>query len=89
MAGSFSVLEALIANGMLSLVGDPIFIGLLVAIFFTAFVIMQGLKIDGKLLGIGGGLILAAVFIPGFIIIIGLAMAFILYKAIMKLIGKG
>jgi hypothetical protein len=88
MAG-FSTIENTVATGMLSLVGDPIFLGFFVAIFFAAFVMLQGLRLDGKLLGIGAGLILAAAFIPGFIIIIGLGMAFILYKALMKLIGKG
>lgn len=85
----FAALEALVYNGSMQIFGDPIFAGLLTAIFFGGFVFVQGQKLDGKLLGIGAGLILASAFIPGFIILVGLGFAFVLYKGLMKLIGKG
>jgi hypothetical protein len=87
MAG-FSGLEAIFYNGALSLVGDPIFLGFIVLALLGGWVMVAGFRLDAKLLGIVPAIILAVAFIPILYLLGGLAMALILYYALMKFMRR-
>jgi hypothetical protein len=88
MAG-FSALEAIIYNGALSLVGEPIFLGFMVLALLVGWVMVAGFRLDAKLLGIVPAIILAAVFMPAWVLLLGgLGMAAIFYYALMKFMRR-
>ena len=88
MAG-FGGLEGIFYNGAMSLVGDKIFLGFIVLALLVGWVMVAGFRLDAKLLGIVPALILAAVFMPAFVLLLGgLAIAGILYYALMKFMRR-
>jgi len=88
MAG-FSGLETIFYNGFLSLVGDQIFLGFIVLALIVGWVMVAGFRLDAKLLGIVPAIILASVFMPSFVLLLGgLAIAGILYYAFMKFMRR-
>jgi hypothetical protein len=88
MAG-FSGIEAIFYNGFLSLVGEPIFMGFVVLALIGGWVMVAGMRLDAKLLGVVPAIILAAAFMPALVLLIGgLAMAGILYYALMKFMRR-
>lgn len=88
MAGGVIPLESYIADGFAQTVGDPIFLGILVIVWFLGFTIMQGTRIDAKLVIMVPALLLATAFIPFLGILISLVFAALIYLAIMKLTNR-
>jgi len=85
----FESIEAVFYNGFVSLVGEPIFLGFIVLALFVGWVMVAGFRLDAKLLGIVPALILASVFMPSFVLLLdGLAVAGILYYALMKFMRR-
>jgi hypothetical protein len=81
--------EALMYQGALTAVGDPVFIGFLVFGFFFGFVVMQGQNLPGKTLVLVPAAILALAFLPSWVyIIFGVFLGFILSLALGKLIAR-
>jgi len=81
--------EALIYQGALSAVGDPIFLGFLVFGFFLGFAMMQGQKFAGMILITVPAGILALAFFPSYMVLIfGVVLGFILAIALNKLITR-
>jgi predicted membrane protein len=88
MAG-FAGLEAVVYNGMLSLVGEPIFLGFLVLSLFGLWVMVASFRLDAKMLGIVPAIIMAAAFMPIFVLVLGgLALGGILYFGVMKFMRR-
>lgn len=88
MAG-FGGLESIFYNGAMALVGDQIFLGFIVLALLVGWVMVAGFRLDAKLLGIVPALILASVFMPAFVLLLGgLAISGILYYAIMKFMRR-
>ncbi len=81
----FYDLEAFIGNGMGQVVGDPIFLGLLVLGFLGGFVLLQNTRFDAKLLVIVPAMLLAMAFIPILPLLFGLVCGFIGYLVVTKL----
>lgn len=82
-------LETVMYNGMLSLVGEPIFIGFVILAVIAGWVMVAGFRLDAKLLGIVPAIILAAAFIPPFMLLLGgLGIAAVLYYALMKFMRR-
>lgn len=83
-----SPIEAALANGMLGIVGDPLYTGLLVLGFFAGFVILQNTSLPLKVLIITGAAFLASAFIPFLGLITALATSALLYAGIMRVVNK-
>jgi len=83
-------LENWMGDGFATVIGDPIFMGLMILGFFFGFVMLQGTRLDAKLLVLVPVALLAAPFFPAqvFMILLGLACAFILYLALAKMDNK-
>ena len=82
--GGVRPLEEMIYNTAMSSMGNPAFIGLIIAAFFTAFVMLQGGRNDFKALMIGAGLILATAFIDWLLVLVALGAGFVLYLVLTK-----
>jgi len=81
--------EDIIYQGAVYTVGDPMFIGLLVFIFFAGFVMLQNIPTSAKVLVLAGASILALAFMPTWIIVlVGLVMAGLLYLGVMRWMSK-
>jgi hypothetical protein len=78
-------LETMFSDGFTNTVGDPIFLGLILVGFLGAFVMLQGLRLDGKMLILVPALLLASAFIPFLPVLLGLALGFVLWLAISKM----
>ncbi len=80
----FQPLEEIFFNGMLSAVGNPMWLGFLVVGFFLGFVIFQGTRLDVKIFAMTAALILGGIYSP-FIPLFGfLGLGIILYWGIMR-----
>jgi len=87
MAGN--AFEEMMYNGAVWTVGDPMFLGLLVFVFFAGFVMLQNIPTSAKVLVLAGASILALAFMPTWIIIlVGLALAGLLYLGVMRWMNK-
>jgi hypothetical protein len=87
---AFSPIEDIIWQGMIVAVGNPIYIGLIVMSFFGIFAFLQGHTLPGLLaIAIPGTILGFAIMLPSIVaILFGLALAFVLYFAVMRLIGR-
>lgn len=82
-------LEDFIGSQASVIVGNPVFIGLLILAFFGALVLLRDVRLEVKILGIGGGFILALAFLPNWLaVLFGLGGALIIYLALMKVITR-
>lgn len=86
MAGGY--LEAFIADGFAAIVGEPTMLGIMLVSVFTVFVMLQGLRLDGKVAIIVPTCILAIVLIPWLAVLLGLGVGILIYLAIMLLTNK-
>jgi hypothetical protein len=84
----FRVIETLIYTSMVQIVGDPMILGLLILGFFGAFVMLQGTRLDGKMVILFPASILAVVYIGPLVVIIALVVGIMMYLAWMKITGK-
>lgn len=81
----FKIFEAIISQGFMSIIGDPLVFGLLIIGFFGAFVMLQGQRLDGMVLVLVPAFILSAMFLPTWVLaLFGIACAILLYTAIQK-----
>lgn len=85
MAG-LETLEAQIGAGVVAIVGDPSFIGIIILGLFTGIVVVQNQRGDGKALGIMGAAILASHFMPVLGFLFMLAFAAILLLSVTRLL---
>jgi predicted branched-subunit amino acid permease len=83
-----NLLEEYIANGFLTIVGDPMYIGFLVLAFFAGFVLLQNVNTTQKIAILVPAGILAAAFIPFFLVFVALISAALVYLGIMRLTNK-
>lgn len=88
MTTGFHPFETMIWQAFLDSVGDPVWLGLLIVTFFTAFVMLQGTRLDGKILVIVPALLLAAAFIPIITIVIGFGIGGLVFYAIMRFMNR-
>jgi hypothetical protein len=89
MADGLVTLENWMGDGFAQTVGDPIVMGLMLLGFFAGFTMLQGLRMDAKLLILVPVAILAIPFIGWFMpILIGLGCGFILYLTFAKADNK-
>jgi len=88
--GELSFLEGYVHDGTMNIVGDPIFIGFLVLIFFGVFVMLQNTRLDHKLAIMVPAALLSLGFFGAGVVYFLLAFFFagILYLAFMKFINK-
>lgn len=84
----FQPLEDLMFQGAMDIVGDPVFLGILVMAFFFGFVMFQGLRFEAKAMFIIGGSLLAIAFIPVLAVIIGFGVGILVYLALNKVFNK-
>lgn len=85
MTAPLNPLETIMADGFMQVVGDPLFLGIIILGFFGALAMIQGTKLDGKLVIIVPAFILALSFFPPFIVLLfALALAVILFHAFNK-----
>ena len=81
--------EDIIYQGAVYTVGDPMWIGLLVFAFFTGFVLLQNIPTSAKVMVLAGAALLALAFMPTWIVVlVGLALAAILYLGVMRWINR-
>lgn len=79
------VLEQMIYENAVQTVGDPIVLGLLTFGFFLGFVLMQGQRLEGKIMVLVPALLLSLAFMPPVVTIVsGLVLGGILYLALRK-----
>jgi len=64
--------------------GDPLFLGLLTIGFFAGFTMLQGTRLEAKIVVLVPALFLTLYFIPGLAVLIALGLATILYLAFTK-----
>lgn len=82
-------LENFLGTQATTITGNPLFTGLLILAFFSTFVLLKDTKLELKILGIGGGFILALLFLPTWLIILfGIGSAVVIYLAIMKVLNR-
>lgn len=81
-------LESLIGNGFGVIFGNPLLLGLVLIGLFGAFVMLQGGRLDAKVVVLVPIGVLALMFIPGLLFPIAVAVGFLIYLAIMRLIVK-
>jgi hypothetical protein len=80
--------ESLIGNGFGIIFGNPLFLGLILIGLFGAFVMLQGGRLDAKIVVLVPIGILALLFIPGLIFPLAVAVGVLIYLAIMRMIVK-
>jgi len=78
-------METWMGDGFAQTVGDPIFLGIMIIGFFFGFTMLQGLRLDAKLLILVPAVILAFPFIPFLPLVLGLICAFVVYLAFTKM----
>ena len=88
MSAGVKPLEEFIYNGMLQLVGDPIFLGLLVFGFFLGFVLLQNTRYDSKLVILASASLLMLAFIPPLAVVFALVAAGIMYLGYLKFVSR-
>jgi len=81
-------IEALMLNGMLAIFGNPLYIGLMVIIFFVGFVVLQNQPTSSKVGITAAAALLAAAFVPWLAIIVGIGVGFVLYLGLMRLLTR-
>lgn len=81
-------LEQFIAQGFSAIIGNPLVLGIMLMGIFTGFVLLQGLRLDGKVAILVPVSLLAITLIPWFAVLIGLAVGVLLYLAIMLFTQK-
>lgn len=85
MTTSLNPLEEILAEGFLSVVGDPLFLGLILLGFFGALVFVQGTRLDGKLVVIVPVLLMSLLFLPPWLAIaFAIGMGVVVYLALTK-----
>jgi hypothetical protein len=80
--------ESLIGDGFGAIFGNPLLIGLVLIGLFGAFVMLQGGRLDAKIVVLVPIGILTLLFIPGLVFPLAVAIGFLIYLAIMRLIVK-
>jgi hypothetical protein len=88
MTTALNPLEQIFADGFIGLVGDPVFLGLMIIGFFGAMVFVQGTRLDGKLAVFVPAFILSMVFVPFLAVFFALGISTILYFAFTKFTNK-
>jgi len=81
-------LESWIAEQFGDLTGAPEIAGIIFLGFFTSFVMLQGTRLDGKLVVLTPVMILATIFIGFLPILLGLGLGVIIYLALTKLVNR-
>ena len=86
--GGVCPFENLIGNGSMGIVGNNVFLGMVFLGLFGAVVFILPGRLDFKLMVLTPIVILSALFIPQLIIPFAIAMAFLVFFGIMRLINK-
>jgi len=86
MAG-LQVIENIIGAGLMQILGNNAFIGLMVVAFFGAWVLLANTRADVKVLIIFPALVLAAYFWPPLLLVYALGFMVIVGWAFMKAIN--
>lgn len=81
-------IEELIYNGVMEIVGDPVFAGALVLTLFIVFTLLQGIRTDGKIVILVPAFILSLAFIPILALPVVLVVSAVLYLGIMKVLKQ-
>ena len=76
------------ATGAITIVGDPIILGVLIFAFFAIFVLLQNTRLDHKVAILVPASFLSLAFVPILSIVVGLAFGIILYLAFTKLTNR-
>jgi len=77
-------IEQTIADGFTQVVGDPFISGLMFIGFFAAFVMLQGTRLEGKIVVLVPVLFLSLVFAPIMLVIVVLGLAFVIYMVLRR-----
>lgn len=85
---SMQPMETYVGDALTQAAGDPFFLGIMLLGFFFGFVMLQGVRLDSKLLVLVPIAILAIPFIPWLPVVIGLVCAVIAYFAFTKFDNK-
>lgn len=81
-------LESIVQNKLLSVVGDPLYAGLIFIGFFVVLTYAIGTKSEGKFVILVPAAILTTAMIPAFAGIIGLVGGYVAFTAVMKLMNR-
>jgi len=81
-------IEELIGSGVGVITGNDTLLGIIFLGFFTAFVLLQNTRLDGKLVVLVPISILSLVFIPMLAFLLALGFGFILYLAVSKFANR-
>lgn len=79
-----SSIEEFLASGFQTVLGDAALEGILVLVFFGAFVLLQNTRLDHKVCILAPGVLLAALFIPWLGALLALILGALGYLALMK-----
>jgi hypothetical protein len=81
-------IEDLIGGGMGDVTGDPLLSGLIFVGFFLAFVMLQGTRLEGKLVVILPVFFLSLILIPLLLVFAVIAAAFVAYLALTRAVNR-
>jgi hypothetical protein len=81
-------IEQSIADGFTQVTGDPLLAGLMFVGFFLAFVMLQGTRLEGKIVVILPVLFLSLTFIPILLVFAVIGAAGISYLAITRAVNR-
>lgn len=77
-------LELLIGQGLQSIFGNSMWLGVIILIWFGAITLVQNLRLDAKLAILVPASLLAMVYVPVITILVGIVFAVVLALAVEK-----
>lgn len=85
MSAALQPLEELIYNGIIAIIGDATYIGVLILLFFGGIAVVLDTRLEFKIVIIIGASILALPFIPALFVPLVLISGILVFLAIIKI----
>lgn len=79
------MLEGMIASTIMEYLGNPMFVGLLVVMFFVTWAVVMRLRLEAALSGLVPAFIMASAFIPGLQLVAALGGGILLGLILMRI----
>lgn len=81
-------LEQTMGDGFTQVTGDPLLAGLMFVGFFLAFTMLQGTRLEGKIVVILPVLFLSLIFMPFMLVFAVIGAAFLAYLAVARAVNR-
>jgi len=80
------IAEEIIAETIMEFLGNPMWVGLLILLFFVAWAVLMRMRLEVALVGFIPALILASAFIPGLLLLTAIGGGVLLGVVLMRVV---